>query len=45
VRTGTEKEGPRWTILTERPTVLVLRSEAEVVIRFDPVFPANPFAP
>jgi hypothetical protein len=41
---GTEKEGPRWTDLTERPTILFLRSEAEAVVRFDPVFPAEPFA-
>jgi tetratricopeptide (TPR) repeat protein len=42
---GTEQKGPRWTDLTERPTILLLRSEAEAVVRFDPVFPANPFAP
>ena len=42
---GTEKEGPRWSNLVEKPTILLLRSEAEAVIRFDPVFPANPFAP
>ena len=41
---GTEKEGPRWSSLTEKPTILLLRSEAEAVIRFDPVFPADPFA-
>jgi tetratricopeptide (TPR) repeat protein len=41
---ATEKEGPRWMNLTERPTILLLRSEAEAVIRFDPVFPADPFA-
>ena len=42
---STEAEGPRWSSLTERPTILLLRSEAEAVVRFDPVFPANPFAP
>jgi len=41
---GTEKEGPRWSNLTEKPTILLLRSEAEAVVRFDPVFPADPFA-
>jgi tetratricopeptide (TPR) repeat protein len=41
---GTEKEGPRWTNLTERPAILLLRSEAESMIRFDPVFPTAPFA-
>jgi tetratricopeptide (TPR) repeat protein len=40
----TDKKGPRWMDLTERPTILLLRSEAEVVVRFDPVFPADPFA-
>jgi tetratricopeptide (TPR) repeat protein len=42
---GTENEGPRWSNLTEKPTILVLRREAEAVLRFDPVFPADPFAP
>ena len=41
---GTEKEGPRWNNLVEKPTILLLRSEAEAVIRFDPIFPADPFA-
>ena len=40
---GTEKDGPRWMNLTEKPTILILRSEAEAVLRFDPVFPADPF--
>jgi tetratricopeptide (TPR) repeat protein len=42
---GTEKEGPRWSNLTEKPTILLLRSEAEAEIRFDPAFPADLFAP
>jgi hypothetical protein len=41
---GAEKEGPRWNNLVEKPTILLLRSEAEAVIRFDPIFPADPFA-
>ena len=41
---GTDREGPRWISLTERPTILLLRSEAEAVIRSDLVFPADPFA-
>jgi tetratricopeptide (TPR) repeat protein len=41
---GTEKEGPHWSNLTEKPTILLLRSEAEAVVRFDPFFPADPFA-
>jgi WD40 repeat protein/tetratricopeptide (TPR) repeat protein len=42
---GTENEGPRWSNLTERLTTLFLRREAEAVVRFDPGFPAEPFAP
>jgi hypothetical protein len=42
---GTEQEGPRWSNLTEKPTILLLRREAEAVLPFDPVFPAEPFAP
>jgi tetratricopeptide (TPR) repeat protein len=42
---GSEQKGPRWMDLTERPTILILHREAEAVVRFDPVFPANPFAP
>jgi tetratricopeptide (TPR) repeat protein len=41
---GNEKAGPRWSNPTEKPTILLLRSEAEAVVRFDPVFPADPFA-
>ena len=41
---GAEKEGPRWLDLTEKPTILLLRSEAEAVVLYDPVFPADPFA-
>jgi tetratricopeptide (TPR) repeat protein len=42
---GTGEEGPRWNNLTERPTTLLLRGEAEALIRSDRVFPVNPFAP
>jgi tetratricopeptide (TPR) repeat protein len=42
---GTDAEGPRWSNLTERPTTLLLRREAEAAVRFDPSFPAEPFAP
>jgi WD40 repeat protein len=42
---GTENEGPRWSNLTERPTTLLLRREAEAVILYDPIFPTDPFAP
>jgi hypothetical protein len=41
---GTEQKGQRWMNLSERPTILVLRREAEAVVRFDPVFSADPFA-
>jgi tetratricopeptide (TPR) repeat protein len=41
---GTETERPRWMNVTEKPTTLLLRSEAEAVVRSDPVFPADPFA-
>ena len=41
---GTEREGARWSDLTEKPTILLLRREAEAVIRSGPVFPADPFA-
>ena len=41
---GAEHEGPRWIDLTEKPTILLLRSEAEAVVLYDPVFPADPFA-
>jgi tetratricopeptide (TPR) repeat protein len=40
---ATRGEGPRWSNLTEKPTILLLRGEAEAVVRFDPVFPADPF--
>jgi tetratricopeptide (TPR) repeat protein len=42
---GTEKAGPHWINLTERPTTLLLQSEAEAFIRSASVFPADPFAP
>jgi tetratricopeptide (TPR) repeat protein len=41
---GTEDEGPRWSDRTERPTILLLRGEAEAVIQLDPIFPTDPFA-
>jgi WD40 repeat protein/serine/threonine protein kinase/tetratricopeptide (TPR) repeat protein len=40
-----EEEGPRWASPVEKPTILLLRSEAEAVVRCDPVFPTDPFAP
>jgi hypothetical protein len=42
---GTEGEAPHWSNLTERPITLLLRREAEALIRFDRDFPADPFAP
>jgi tetratricopeptide (TPR) repeat protein len=41
---ATEKEGPRWIDLTEKPTILLLRSEADALLRFDPILPTDPFA-
>jgi tetratricopeptide (TPR) repeat protein len=41
---GAEKEGPRWSNLTEKPIILLLRREAEASIRYDSTFPADPFA-
>jgi hypothetical protein len=41
---GKEEEGPRWSNLTEKPTTLLLRHEAEALIRLDRVFPADPLA-
>jgi WD40 repeat protein/tRNA A-37 threonylcarbamoyl transferase component Bud32/tetratricopeptide (TPR) repeat protein len=41
---GAEGEGAHWIDLTEKPTILLLRSEAEELIRSDPDFPADPFA-
>jgi hypothetical protein len=41
---GIEGTTPRWSDLSERPCTLLLRREADVVIRFDTDFPANPFA-
>jgi tetratricopeptide (TPR) repeat protein len=42
---GTEKEGPRWSNPTERPTIQLLRREAEALLSADANFPADPFAP
>jgi WD40 repeat protein/tetratricopeptide (TPR) repeat protein len=42
---GTEEEGPRWNNLTERPTTLLVRREAEALMRSDRVFPADPSVP
>jgi Flp pilus assembly protein TadD len=42
---GTETEGARWSNLTERPTILLLRLEAEALLSADANFPADPFAP
>jgi WD40 repeat protein/serine/threonine protein kinase/tetratricopeptide (TPR) repeat protein len=41
---GAEKEGPRWSDLTEKPIILLLRREAEASIRYDSIFPADPVA-
>jgi hypothetical protein len=41
---ATEDEGPRWSDLTEKPTILLLRREAEGVISYDSIFPVDPFA-
>jgi eukaryotic-like serine/threonine-protein kinase len=41
---ATGKEGPSWMNLTERPTIRILRREAEAVVLLDPVFPDDPFA-
>jgi WD40 repeat protein/tetratricopeptide (TPR) repeat protein len=41
---GTENEGPRWSSLTEKPTILFLRREAEAAILNDSIFPTDPFA-
>jgi tetratricopeptide (TPR) repeat protein len=41
---GTGKERARWANPTEKMTILLLRSEAEEAVRFDPFFPNDPFA-
>jgi tetratricopeptide (TPR) repeat protein len=41
---GTETEAPRWSSLSEKPTTLLLRREAEALISADSNFPADPFA-
>ena len=41
---GTENDGPRWSNLTEKPVILLLRREAESLIDADSSFPADPFA-
>jgi WD40 repeat protein len=38
-----ESTGPSWGNAFARPTFLQLRGEAEAVIRFDPIFPPDPF--
>jgi hypothetical protein len=38
------EEGPRWSSLTEKPTILLLRREAEAWIHHDSAFPSDPFA-
>jgi tetratricopeptide (TPR) repeat protein len=40
---GTQEEGPRWSNLTEKPVTLLLRREAEALLRSDSIFPADPF--
>jgi tetratricopeptide (TPR) repeat protein len=42
-QSGTE-EVPHWSNLTERPMILLLRSEAEALVLDDPAFPSDPFA-
>jgi tetratricopeptide (TPR) repeat protein len=44
VASETEEERPRWNNLTERPTTLLIRREAEALVRLDPIFPSDPFA-
>jgi tetratricopeptide (TPR) repeat protein len=41
---GTEKEGPHWSSLSEKPLLLLLRREAEASICYDSNFPVDPFA-
>jgi hypothetical protein len=41
---GAEQGGPRWSNLTEKPLILLLRREAEASIRYDSNFPVDPFA-
>jgi hypothetical protein len=41
---GAETDGPRWSTLIEKPTIVLLRREAETLIRCDAMFPADPFA-
>jgi hypothetical protein len=41
---GTDQDGPRWNDATEKPTILLLRREAETAILDDSVFPADPLA-
>jgi WD40 repeat protein/Flp pilus assembly protein TadD len=42
---GTQKEGPSWSSVTERPTIVLLRREAEALLSAEANFPADPFAP
>jgi hypothetical protein len=41
---GSENNGPRWSSVIEKPTIGLLRREAEAMIRCDAMFPADPFA-
>jgi tetratricopeptide (TPR) repeat protein len=41
---GTPNEGPSWRSVTQRPAIMLLRREAEALIRSAPVFPVDPFA-
>jgi tetratricopeptide (TPR) repeat protein len=41
---GTETDRPRWNNLIEKPTILLLRREAEAAIHDDSRFPVDPFA-
>jgi tetratricopeptide (TPR) repeat protein len=43
---GTSRDNEStWTNSYEKPTILLLLREAEAVILYDPIFPADPFAP
>lgn len=41
---GAEQGGPRWSNLTEKPLIFLLRREAEASIRYNLNFPVDPFA-
>jgi tetratricopeptide (TPR) repeat protein len=41
---GAEQGSRRWSNMTEKPLILLLRREAEASIRYDSNFPVDPFA-